>query len=538
MPADSTDLAHQPDPDRPTRRSRLPRDAVLVLFGTLLTLGLYGYRFGEGNHTIYLLDGLRQTDPSLLRNDWFSTQTLQYHALFGLITRNLMQSGLIEPVFAVLYIGLAALLHAGWLGIATRLSGCPRTYILSLAFYYASAAGTGLGFYQFFQDSSFLPSNVANVALLWGIWLWMIGKPIASGACFGVAGMFHLNHAVVGAGLWIVLTARESYRTASLAQRTTQRRIFIGSILALVPSMINALLASRAKLAHSGSIPLEEFIDLYVRLRHPHHYDPSSWPAWLWIAFLWPMPLALAWMIRRHDPASSRARHVFGYFVALQIIALFGAGIWYFSETLVQLSLYRFSIYVQLLACIMAAAWIVVRVRGAWLGVVAAIVCAGMMVACVIRGPFLGVFVMPEDDPDYRELCLWARDNTPTDAVVLVPPGESGFRLHARRAIVVNFKAVPQLSGELPAWRDRLESVLAVDDLGVLPRGYADTLRAIDARYAALSDAQLIAATGEWNAEFIVTPRRLPARSDARLLFSSANGRYFLYDLSREGDGS
>ena len=64
--------------------------------------------------------------------------------------------------------------------------------LLSVALYYLSAAGTGLGSYQFLQDSSLLPSNIAAVAMLWGIWLWVIGKPKCSGVCFGVAGIFRL----------------------------------------------------------------------------------------------------------------------------------------------------------------------------------------------------------------------------------------------------------------------------------------------------------------------------------------------------------
>ena len=46
-------------------------------------------------------------------------------------------------------------------------------------------------------------------------------------------------------------------------------------------------------------MPLDQFVDIYVRLRHPHHYDPSSWPPWLWLSFLFPLTLAAAlWMWR------------------------------------------------------------------------------------------------------------------------------------------------------------------------------------------------------------------------------------------------
>ena len=60
------------------------------------------------------------------------------------------------------------------------------------------------------------------------------------------------------------------------------------------------------------------------------------------------------------------------------------------------------------------------------------------------------IFVLfDRPDNEYLALCRWACDHTPIDAVFLVPPQETEFRYYARRAIVVNFKGVPQLAGEL-----------------------------------------------------------------------------------------
>jgi hypothetical protein len=494
-----------------------PRDALFVAAGCAMTLAVYGYRFGTGNHTIYLLDAMRRADPGLLRNDWFTTQTLQYHAVFGWIAHKLIEWRAIEPAFAAGYAALVLAFHAAWLGIIKQLGGGRTAYLVSLMLYYVSAAGTALGAYQFFQDSSFLPSNLANVAMLWGVYLWASGRVVGSGACFGLAGLFHLNHAVVGIALWVMLC---------VAGRRT-RGILIGSACALAPSVVNMLLAAKEKLSRSGSMPLGEFVDLYVRLRHPHHYDPSSWPVGMWVAFLWPIPIALILLARRADQTGRRLHQALLFMLALQVVALGGAGAWYLSETLVQLSLWRFSIFVQLLACCVVAVALTRAGSRRAVGAVAKIVAGAMLVTCAVRGPFFGMFEMPGDDADYLTVCDWAREHTPRDAVFLVPPGETSFRLRARRAIVVNFKAVPQLSGELPAWRDRMRDVLALEDLTSLPRGYAETLRAIDARYASLPQAVLVAAAKTYGARFVVTPARL----DARVAFVSPNGRYFLYDL-------
>src|SRR4051812_2379021 len=90
---------------RPTPHSRLP-DLFAIAFGSLVTLVVSGYQFGRGNHTVYLLEPLRLTDPSLFTRDWFLTGTLQYHALFSHLTAWLMRFNLVEPTFLAGYLAL------------------------------------------------------------------------------------------------------------------------------------------------------------------------------------------------------------------------------------------------------------------------------------------------------------------------------------------------------------------------------------------------------------------------------------------------
>jgi hypothetical protein len=265
------------------------------------------------------------------------------------------------------------------------------------------------------------------------------------------------------------------------------------------------------------------------------------------------------------------------------------------------MSLYRFSIYPKLLSCV-AAAWLVWRTRPGKAGLRALVITALLFFTAVIviegaseslsqRVPrFLRVNATPlwffallatvsllrprvlgwgraafgtlvaacvvvslgltwhrlgiahdglrGDNAGYMELCAWARQNTPPDAVFLVPPDEQSFRLHARRAIVVNFKNVPQLSGELVEWRDRLEAVLDLADVRTLAgppgdrRTFDETLSAIREAYAGLSADHLSDAARRYGARYVVTVRPLnsPAMPGPPL-FSDSSGGYFLYDL-------
>ena len=175
--------------------------------------------------------------------------------------------------------------------------------------------------YSLLQDGQFNAGNVAAVALLVGIVMWVEGRVVWAGVALGVAGAWHLNYAVVAPGLWVALLAwnfmlkagpqrgsgpgsgastgpdlsRVAAPASGAGRNAPGRAGAAGATaLALLPSLANVALALPSKLRESGTMPLPRFVELYVRLRHPHHYDPTAWPWWVWAAFLLPVPFA-AW---------------------------------------------------------------------------------------------------------------------------------------------------------------------------------------------------------------------------------------------------
>jgi hypothetical protein len=526
---------------RPLLRARVEA-ALAVAFGVALTLAMQGYQFGRSNHTVYLIDALRHASPHLLRNDWFATQTLHYHAAFGLLTRGLMKLGIIEPAFFIGHLALAVLLHVAWWRIVRALNGGTAAFVVSQILFHVSAAGAGLGMYQFLQDGAFLPSNIASVAMLWGIALWLSGRRAWSAVLFGVSGLFHLNYALVAPALWVLLAAISWWRDG---RRPTALE-WLGAVAMLELCLMNIAPAAIVIARRGTRMPLAEFIDLYVHLRHPHHYAPLEWPAWLWMSFLWPLPLA--WLCFRTAGAAGRFKPIVGgprptqeasrvvaVILLLLVIAFFGAGVWYVSETLVQLSLWRFSVFVKLLTCVAAAMWIATQARRPWLPAAGSVVIGLAMIgACLARGPYFGLFSLVTDDPAYRAACDWIRANTPADAVFLVPPDEQDFRLRAQRAIVVNYKCVPQLSSELPAWRERLDQVL-MTDIRALPTPFPATLAAIRHRYENLPPAHYANVAKRYDARFILVGHQLGAEWEPQRVtaMNDATPAYFLYDLQR-----
>ena len=171
------------------------------------------------------------------------------------------------------------------------------------------------------------------------------------------------------------------------------------------------------------------------------------------------------------------------------------------------------------------------RVRGT-LNVIASVAFISLIVVGWNR--WIGLtMIMERPDQDYDRLAEFARNSTPVDAIFLVPPDESDWRMRAERATVVNFKAVPQLGAELAQWAQRLRDVLGLTNLNEeLPHGFDKIPPAMRILYHARPADALFAAAKKYNARYVVATRHLDPQYDPKLI-DAAGDRYFLYDLQR-----
>lgn len=570
---------------RSPRPETLPRlDTLCALaWGLTMTLCVTGYTFGQSNHHVYLLDALYAQHPQNLERDWFTTHTLQYHVLYTWLVVALQKLRLLTAGFFVLYLVLATLMHAAWWSIVRRIGGDLRTYLVSVLIYHLSGGGLGLGVYQFLQDGSFLPSNISSVATLMALAFWLDRRFLAASACVGIAGLFHLNYSLVLLGFWGLFTLLYLVRR----KRSVSTGVYLlATAIAMTPCLFNVGIAAKSALTQTAKIPIDQFVQLYVKLRHPHHYDAMSWPIALWVSFLWPIPFALfALRQMKSGEIKQRIGDVFFTSLGIQLFAITFAGIWFVSETIVQMSLFRFSIFAKLLSCILTALaitrasvaaqrWAAIAIGTVSVGLIAAIgfrgsipnsipaLSIGLLLGAGLLGaslaallvtsrawrsirwlaplvlPFaialaaqqrLGVTMPGEADASMVEMSDWARDHTPVDALFLVPPSDSAFRLEAQRAAVIGFKHVPQLSGELIEWKRRLDRVLDCDIL-VLPTPMNRTLAAMEARYASLSPSHFESVGREFECDYVVSMRRIAEWTD-RLEHATPDGQYWLYRL-------
>jgi hypothetical protein len=588
-------------------------DSFSILFGIIITMIVCGYEFAHGDHTVYLVEPLHLAFPNLLANDWFTTQTLQYHGAFSFFTAMLMRLGIAGKAFLLGYLGLVLCLHIAWFQIVRAVGGSRVAYLLSVILHFMSRGGVVLASYAMLQDSELIASNIASVTMLIGIALWLRRRPALAGLALGLSGMFHLNFAVAAIGGWFALVAMS---LASRGQpRPSRRGLILGTILLLAgiaPNIVHAIPAVLHQ--RQAGLSLAQFVQLYVRIRHPHHYDPSRWHRLEWLAFAWQIPIAIGafwlWWRRRGrdgddvDYARREAMRVYAGFSAALIIAFVGAGIWYLSVTLIQLSLYRFGVFVHLLGCVGAAYLIcdaaqsmtrhrrlaVLLVFGGGFSVITAAVildayhnhdpynalaafrrfvtpaliafaCMSFapalllwvqslaaqwqrrvyVLGCVVmlallgarRGTWRGMVYASDGTADQLAMCNWVADpqHTPVDAVFLVSPADQIFRLHAQRAIVVNFKAPPQLSSELPQWRDRVRDTVNLADLSGLAGFRGDIDWKLNQLYESVPDDTRYPTARKYGASYLLVAHRMPPRFDGDLIYHRENSRYFLYHV-------
>jgi len=97
----------------------------------------------------------------------------------------------------------------------------------------------------------------------------------------------------------------------------------------------------------------------------------------------------------------------------------------------------------------------------------------------------------------------WASENTPADALFIVPPSYQSFRVKAERAIVVDFKSFVFDDEFMVEWLARLEAVVGRDSL-TLGYGYG---RELNEAYNHQSPESLLKAADIYGADFVVVPR-------------------------------
>ena len=114
---------------------------------------------------------------------------------------------------------------------------------------------------------------------------------------------------------------------------------------------------------------------------------------------------------------------------------------------------------------------------------------------------------------DLDEMAAWCRDNTPADAVFVIPPGSKDyevqdFRLKARRAIVADFKAITFTRSGLRQWRERIRDLTNNVEFTL----HGDRKKELSEGYASLKAEEVRRLARKYGASYILVekPAELP----------------------------
>jgi len=171
---------------------------------------------------------------------------------------------------------------------------------------------------------------------------------------------------------------------------------------------------------------------------------------------------------------------------------------------------------VTLLALFAAGAHLRLAAASPWPARAAfAVASAGVAAALLVAAPRLPAayatqlpapaFTVAAQQGEEVDLANYARKNTPAGAVFLTPPNFGSFRLLARRAIVVDFKAFPFQDAAMLDWRRRL-----IDCYGPTTLTGFDAVDEMRNHYDIIRPDEILAVQQKYGATYAILFRKTP----------------------------
>jgi len=498
--------------------ARLSRSDVFLALaaGLFLTL-VRGLHFLELNQVLYFVLGRRLADPGFIPHDWYTWQATHYHFAFGYLFWLLQQIGpLAITTHVVQWLTMTAFAF-GALLLAKTFCRHPKVVCLAVILWQAAAPLSDLGLGGLYLISYYLqPSQIAGSLLVLGMGLLFRRRFLAAGMALGTAGLFHggIMIAIAPVVLAQVLVCRPWRKPKHLLQLALTLGLFWGFAAVMIA----------ARIFQSDASDLDA-LRLLIYFRVPYHHAVAGWRPMQSLAWtLWILLGAAAMSRLPREPRSREwrlsflvalATTAFGLALAVPIMVptVTMALLWRVASWATFLSLLavmdrwvdllgkpgRWSRWDVIFAAGLAAVSLTWIVRAAppgdrpgrvfWLAALIGSFLAARL-AGRLRRPLLsssrsvltlllvlatvmaafGVVqhsTLGRRGDDRAELEQWLREQTPKDALLVVPPDMATLRLRVERALVVEWKCHPMLPSEVREWLRRLCDVCGVAEASI-----------------------------------------------------------------------
>ncbi|WP_165244455.1 DUF6798 domain-containing protein [Paludisphaera soli] len=142
----------------------------------------------------------------------------------------------------------------------------------------------------------------------------------------------------------------------------------------------------------------------------------------------------------------------------------------------------------------------------------------------------------PRPIDDVERLASWCRENTPTSARFVGPPGPKGFRLWSRRDWAFNRAGSPYHAEGIHDWYERFRDHVGFDGPPeAFVRAYLDGRHRLEARYDAMTDEQLADLAIRQGADHVVAASDRPVDvARGPLIRLHQQGEYAVYRVRSE----
>ncbi len=281
----------------------LPRaiEYGVVVLAALAFATSYGFNYGFDNQVVYFLKSLTLTDKSLLRADWFTNHTTQYHRVFiyfgaGLLELNKRGWAVAVAQFVAVFVGglcmyrLVKRIAGAGLGVAA--------FLLLLSMLFITRTSSVAASYLF--DTIMQPSTLGALGSLAGTLFFVEERWLWSGLCLAAGGAFHANYLVLSYPIFGIAHL-------ALGSKGSRKRLLeqFAPLVVVTIALFPLLLAA----SHTKASP--EAQEILFRIRSPHHYNPGHYERNFMPVAAWQLlGVGSGWLIHR-TPNGRRLGAVF-----------------------------------------------------------------------------------------------------------------------------------------------------------------------------------------------------------------------------------
>ncbi len=544
-------------------RSRLRRHLLFASL-TACAVAFVGYYYGTFDHIFHLPFLKKYIDPTLYTRDPFFALSAQHYSFFWYPFVPLYRLGILEVATFVIHLAVTYLTFWALWTLSDTLFHSPLVSLLasvSLAFPHVGFAGFPL------LEFSLLNRTFVFPFLLWAMVLYLRRRYVLA---YGLLGLMYNIH-VISVHFVLAMFLFDSV----LQFRRIGLRALAGGIVACVVCAAPVLLWKANGSPTDFSLRPEWFTAIAQGVYYHMFYFWAAYPQILLATFSGIGTLvlfAISLQIAPRTEQNRTATHFMGAMLIILAVESVTAH-WLPITIVIQMQIMRVGVFGVLLCYLYFANYLVGRFRSGALsrfdgGMLALAMClspfpfilviiegaqrlvsslrwrqvvlpaglAMLLAGSVAIGQHLGlwspgVYVFPQRT-DWYNAQIWARGNTPKDALFITPPQiygfyESSWRVFSERSTVALFSDLSDIiySPEyLQTWRSRFEDLAP----GALAQFRGDFFenQAITARaFYSLSSADLQRIAHKYEAEYLVMEK--PNLRDFPVVYE--NRRYIIY---------